>query len=362
MGICRYPLDLQFFAGEKTEKATPHKREESRKKGEVFKSVDLSTAVSLLAFFLYFWFAGGTVGGKLANMMSGIFQNSLTMNLSENNVHSFFSNLSLQSLTLLIPIFIVALAVGIASQLFQVGFLFQPELLAFKPERISLLKGLKRVYSLKAIVELLKSLLKILLIGLVAFSVIWLNRVTVTESAEKSLGDGLVTMSKIVLDMGLAVSVTLIVLAIFDYFYQRFEYEKNMRMSKQDIKDEFKNMEGDPKIKSRIRQRQKQMAMRRMMQELPKADVVITNPTHFAVALQYESGRMSAPKVIAKGADHVAFRIKAIAREHEITIVERKPLARALYFQLEIGDSVPEKFFKAVAEILAYVYRLNGKA
>lgn len=358
----RYPLNLQFFEGEKTERATPHKRQESRKQGEVFKSADLGTAISLFAFFLYFRFAGGSLGEGLASMMSHVFQNSLNMDVTENNVHQFFSALSIQSLFLLIPILIVALVAGIAGQLFQVGFLFQPGLLAFKPDRISLLKGLKRVYSMKAIMELLKSLLKILLIGLVAFSVIWINRDPVVETGEKSLGDGLVTMAKIVLDMGLAASATLIVLAVFDYYYQKFEYEKNMRMSKQDVKDEYKNMEGDPKIKSRIRERQKQMAMRRMMQELPKADVVITNPTHFAVALQYDAVRMSAPRVIAKGADQVAFRIKAIAREHEIVIVEKKPLARALYFQLDVGDSVPEEFFKAVAEILAYVYRLNGKA
>ncbi|GGL44020.1 flagellar biosynthesis protein FlhB [Sporolactobacillus putidus] len=362
MELSHYPVDLQYFAGEKTEKATPHKREESRKKGQVFKSADLSTAVSLLAFFLYFRMAGGTVGQKLSELMTNIYSNKLHTDLTENNVHQLFSDITLQSLSMLLPILILTLAIGIAGQLFQVGFLFHPELILFKPERMNPLSGLKRIYSLRAIIELLKSILKISFIGLVAFSVIWINRVPISESAGKSIGDGLGTMAKIVLDMGMAASLALILLSLLDYLFQKYDYEKNMRMSKQDIKDEYKEMEGDPQIKAKIRERQKQMAMRRMMQDLPHADVVITNPTHFAVALQYDAEKMSAPKVIAKGSDHLAFKIKEVARKHGITIIEKKPLARALYHQLEIGDVVPEEFFQAVAEILAYVYRLKGKA
>lgn len=361
MNLYRYPVDLQFFAGEKTEKATPHKRQESRKKGEVFKSVDLSTAVSLFALFIYFRVAGGAIGEGMASMMSGIFYNRLGTDLTENNVHRLFAELSVASIQVLLPLLIVALVIGVAGQVFQVGFLFHPELIAFKGERIGLLKGLKRIYSMRAIVELLKSILKIVFIGIAAFAVIWFNMPEVTASAEKPLADGLKTMANIVLDMGIAASLTLIVLSLFDYLYQKYDYEKNMRMSKQDIKDEFKNMEGDPQIKSRIREKQKQLAMRRMMQELPKADVVITNPTHFAVALQYDADSMDAPRVVAKGADQVAFRIKAVARANKIAIVEKKPLARALYFQLDIGDDIPEDFFQAVAEILAYVYRMKGK-
>ncbi|MFT8317123.1 MAG: flagellar biosynthesis protein FlhB [Sporolactobacillus sp.] len=361
-GDRQFLLDLQYFAGEKTEQATPHKRDESKKKGEVFKSIDLSTAISLFAFFLYFRVAGGHLAGQLLNLITSFYNNKLQMSLTQNNLLKLFTDLSISVLKILLPLLVLAMVVGFLSQLFQVGFLFHPELMLFKGERINPLKGLKRIYSLRAVVELLKSILKILIIGLIAFSVIWYHRTSIAQSSQESLSTGMETFGKIFLDMGFIASLTLIVLSLFDFFYQKYDYEKNIRMSKQDIKDEYKTIEGDPQIKSRIRERQKQMAMQRMMQELPKADVVITNPTHFAVALQYEAGEMSAPRVLAKGADKVAFRIKDIARKHEIMIVERKPLARALYFQLEVGDSVPEEFFQAVAEILAYVYRLKGKA
>lgn len=356
------PVDLQYFAGEKTERATPKKREEGRKKGQVIKSIDLSTAISLFAFFLCLMIVGGRMGEKLTGMMIDVFTNRLNTNLSEENVHSLFVHLAVQSAEMLAPFLIVALVVGVAGQMLQVGFLFNPESIQFKLERIDPIKGFKRIYSLRAIVEFLKSVLKITIIGTITFSILWLNRENILATVNKSLADGLHTMAKVVLSMGLSAAIGLIILALLDYLYQKYDYEKNMRMSKQDIKDEFKNTEGDPLIRSKVRERQRQMAMKRMMQELPKADVVITNPTHFAVALKYEASEMSAPKVVAKGADYLALKIKEIARKNEIVIVEKKPLARALYHQLEIGDVVPETFFKAVAEILAYVYRIKGKA
>lgn len=173
--------------------------------------------------------------------------------------------------------------------------------------------------------------------------------------------DVLTTVAKLAAIMGIASAIALLIVAILDYIYEKFEYEKQLRMSKQDIKDEYKNMEGDPLIKSKIKQRQREMAMRRMMQEVPKADVVITNPTHYAVALRYDDESMDAPKVVAKGVDFVAQKIKMIAKENDIVTVENRPLARALYDQVEIGEEVPEEFFKAVAEILAYVYRIKRK-
>lgn len=362
MADLRYSVNLQYFAGEKTEKATPHKREESRKKGQVFKSVDLSTAISMLAFFLYFRLAGGKLIEELSQMMGQFYNMDLGMAVTENNIHRMFGDLSLQVLKLLLPILILALVVGVGTQLFQVGFLFLPELLMFKAERIDPLKGLKRTYSLRGIVELLKSMLKIVFIGIVAFSILWMNRQSIAQSASQPIIESVRMISNIVLNMGIAVSIALIALSLLDYLYQKYDYEKNMRMSKQDIKDEFKSIEGNPQIKSKIKERQRQMALRRMMQEVPNADVIITNPTHFAVALKYDAKKMSSPQVIAKGADFIALRIKEVARTHQIAIVEKKPLARALYHQLEIGDAIPEEFFKAVAEILAYVYRLKGKA
>jgi len=161
--------------------------------------------------------------------------------------------------------------------------------------------------------------------------------------------------------MGIAASLVLLCVSMLDWMYQKFDYEKNLKMSKQDIKDEYKNSEGDPLIKSKIKQRQREMAMRRMMSEIPSADVVITNPTHYAIALKYDEENMDAPRVVAKGTDFIAQKIKMIAKEHDVIMVENRPLARAMYDQVEIGDPVPEEFFKAVAEILAYVYRIKRK-
>ena len=191
--------------------------------------------------------------------------------------------------------------------------------------------------------------------------IVWSNLGEVLDLAFTTPQVTLVTVAKLVGMMGIIASLVLLVISILDFLYQKFDYEKNLRMSKQDIKDESKNMDGDPLIKSRIRQRQREMAMRRMMQEIPEADVVITNPTHFAIALKYDEEKMDSPIVVAKGADFVAQKIKMIAAEHDIVMVENRPLARAMYDQVEIGDRVPEDFFKAIAEILAYVYRIKRK-
>lgn len=354
-------VDLQFFAGEKTEKATPKKRREARNKGQVVKSTELSTALSLLAMFFVIMLEANSISSGLQNIMTNVFTNGLNSSFSEGDIQSFLTNLVIQVAKLLAPVLLTGLVVGVASNILQVGFLFTSESLQFKFDRINPLSGFKRIYSIRAIIELLKSILKISIVGVATFSVLWMHRSELKGMVSLTLTESLSFIGRIVLQMGLTASVLLIVLAGFDYAYQRFEYEKNLRMSKQDIKDEYKNSEGDPLIKSKIRERQRQMAMRRMMQEVPKADVIITNPTHYAVALRYDEKTMDAPKVVAKGADFVALRIREIAKEHKVVIVDRKPLARALYAQLDIGDSVPESFFKAVAEILAFVYKLKGK-
>jgi flagellar biosynthetic protein FlhB len=243
----------------------------------------------------------------------------------------------------------------------QVGFLFTMEPLKMKISKLDPIQGFKRIFSLRAIVELLKSILKIIIVGLVTFSVLWFQIDEILLLTDKSLGASLSSIGNLTVKMGLYASAALLFLAFLDYLYQRYDFERNIRMSKQDIKDEYKKTEGDPLIKSKIKQKQREMAMKRMMQEVPKADVVITNPTHYAVALKYEDEKMDAPVVIAKGVDYVALKIKELAKEHDVVTVENRPLARALYSQTEIGDAIPEEFFKAVAEILAYVYRLKNK-
>ncbi|GGH82178.1 flagellar biosynthetic protein FlhB [Pullulanibacillus pueri] len=357
----RLQLDLQFFAEEKTEKATPKKKSDTRKKGQVAKSADLSSALSMLSIFILLTFAVPWMGRGLMDVMQHAYTEEMQHVLTEGNVHQLFTSLAVQSAKIVAPVLIVALVIGVFSNIVQIGFLFTTESLSFKLNRLDPISGIKRIYSLRAIVEFLKSLLKITLVGLTTFIILWMNRDQLLTLTQRTLWEAVVAIGKVTTEMGIAASIVLLVLGTFDYAYQRFDHAKNIRMSKKEIKDEYKNTEGDPQIKGRIRELQRQMAMRRMMQDVPKADVVITNPTHFAVALQYKDGEMDAPVVVAKGADLIAQRIKAIAKENKVAVVEKKEVARALYHRLEIGDQIPEEFFKAVAEILAYVYQLNGK-
>ncbi|MCA1030087.1 flagellar biosynthesis protein FlhB [Bacillus timonensis] len=354
-------LDLQFFAGEKTEKATPKKRQESRKKGQVAKSADVNTAILLLGIFLLLLFLGDFIREKILGIFRHSFQEYLLLDLTEYTVSKVFLEMSYQSLIIVGPIMLIAFVAAIAANLVQIGFLFSTEAIQMKLNKIDPIQGFKRIYSLRAIVEMLKSILKIALVGSVAFSVIWYNLDGILRLSQVSLGLALIFLAKLTVQMGLFSAGALLFLSILDYLYQKYDFEKNIRMSKQDIKDEYKKTEGDPLIKSKIKQKQREMAMQRMMQEVPKADVIITNPTHYAIALKYDESKSDAPFVVAKGVDFVAQKIKQIAHENDIVTIENKPLARALYSHTEIGDIIPEEFFKAVAEILAYVYRLKQK-
>lgn len=355
------PVDLQFFSGEKTEKATPKKRQEARKKGQVAKSSDVNTALMLLFFFIFLWLIGGFIGNKTYLFLQYMLQEFLLFNLTAENVHSLFLAITTQAVIIAAPIMLITMVAALVSNYMQVGFLYAPEAIQMKLSKLNPIEGFKRIYSVRALVELIKSLLKICLVGIVAFTILWQSVDQILFLGLIPVTDSLVFISNLSIKMGLAVAILLIFLAGLDYMYQRYDFEKNIRMSKQDIKDEYKKTEGDPLIKSKIKQKQKQMAMQRMMQEVPKADVVITNPTHFAVALKYDGDKMDAPVVIAKGVDFIAQKIKGIAKHNEIITVENRPLARALYNQTEIGDEVPEELFKAVAEVLAYVYRLKNK-
>lgn len=356
----QYRLNLQFFAGEKTEKATPKKKKEARDKGQVAKSADLSPALIILFVFSLLLFFGKHVGNGLKEMFVLSLAQYATWELSVDNINVVFIQLVWICAKFLLPIFGVIVVVGLLANYIQVGFLFTGDPLKMKLERLDPIKGFKRIFSMRALVELMKSLLKITIVSTVVFIVLWGEKDRLLLLSKYPVATTLSIVGELTLKLGIYVAVLLVILAFFDYLYQRYEHNKNLRMSKQDIKDEYKTIEGDPLIKSKIRERQKQMAMRRMMQEIPKADVVITNPTHFSIAIQYESGKMSAPVVIAKGQDYIALKIREVATANGILLIENKPLARALYQRVEIGESIPEDLFKAVAEVLAYVYRLKG--
>lgn len=355
-------LDLQFFSGEKTEKATDKKRQDSRKKGQVLKSPDVTSAIVLLTVFLFLFFASGLMRDRFFTFFQESFTKYIPLKeFDAENAILIYIEVLLEMAFILLPIMAIAMVAAIAANLLQFGWLFTTEPLKFDLKKIDPIKGLKRIFSIRAIVELMKSILKITFIGTVTFLIVWLNIDKVLGLAFKSPWDTLSTVGQLTAIMGITASFTLLFISILDFFYQKYDYEKNLKMSKQDIKDEHKNSEGDPIIKSRIKQQQREMAMRRMMQEIPDADVVITNPTHYAIAIKYDDGDMDAPIIVAKGVDFIAQKIKLIAKENEIVMVENRPLARSLYDQVEIGDRIPEEFFKAVAEILAYVYRIQRK-
>lgn len=354
-------LDLQFFSGEKTEKATPKKRQESRKKGQVAKSQDVNTAVVLLAVFMFLLFAGEYLKDSIFYLFRHSFQEYMSLELTESNVQMMVLEILGELVLILAPIMAIAMVAGVAANYAQFGFLFSAEAIQPKLEKLDPIKGAKNIFSMRAIVELLKSILKISFVGGVTFVLLWNRKEEILILTQKSVGASLKTIASLTVQMGLSASAALLFLAILDYLYQKYDFEKKIRMSKQDIKDEYKNIEGNPEIKGKIKQKQREMAMRRMMQDVPTADVVITNPTHYAIALKYEEGKLDAPYVVAKGVDSMAQKIKLIAKEHDVIMVENRPLARALYSQAEIGDAIPEEFFKAVAEILAFVYKTKQK-
>lgn len=354
-------LDLQFFADDKTERATPKKRQDAKKKGQTAKSQDINTAVVLLAIFLCLQFSGGYLQKGLVSLFKNSFQKYLRMNATPENIQVILLEILKELAVLIGPIMLVAVIAGTAANFFQTGFMFTPDAIQPKLEKINPLSGFKRIFSMRALVELLKSLLKISFIGVIAFAVLWRHSPEIMALSQESIGTTLAVLGSLTVQMGLYASGALLFLGVLDYLYQKYDFEKSIRMSKQDIKDEYKNTEGDPLIKSRIRQRQREMAMRRMMHEVPKADVVITNPTHFAIAIRYDESKQDAPFVVAKGVDYIAQKIKLVAKENDVIMVENRPLARALYSQVEIGQTIPEEFFKAVAEILAFVYRTKNK-
>ncbi|WP_219836674.1 flagellar biosynthesis protein FlhB [Paenibacillus sp. R14(2021)] len=358
----RWTLDLQMFSQEKTERATPKKRQEARKKGQLAKSQELPAAFILLFVFLSFIMLGGYYKVRLMRIFGLLFEQKLLMEVTTSNIVTLFSDLMMQGFMLLAPIFAITVLFGLLGNYMQIGILFTGEPLKMNFNKLNPIKGFQQIFSMHSVVEFVKNILKLLLIGVIVYLTLWSERNRILGLATVSISGIFSFIAQITIKLGIEIGAILVVLAAFDYLYKRYEHEKSLRMSKQDIKDEYKKSEGDPLIKGKIRERQRRMALQRMMQQVPKADVVITNPTHFAIALQYDGSKMEAPTIIAKGMDFVALRIKDVAKEHGVIMMENRPLARALYDRTEIGDTVPADLFQAVAEVLAYVYKLKNKA
>ena len=355
----KFRFDLQLFEGEKTEEPTSKKREDARNKGQVARSQELNTAAVLLIGFFVLKILWSYIYANIAAYATYIFSH-----LADDITTEFITEIFLGIMILLaktaLPVMFAILIMGLAINLFQVGVTVSTEKLEPKLDNLNPINGFGRIFSKRSLVELFKSLFKIAVIGFFLFRYLKDQVGHIPELMYFDLEQSLVDIAGIIFNMAFQVIGVIIVLAILDFAYQTWQTTQDLKMSKQEVKDEYKQMEGDPQIKGKIKQKQREMAMSRMMQEVPKADVIVTNPTHFAVALMYHKG-MIAPVVIAKGQDRVAQRIKEIAKDHNIPIVENKPLARALYAAVDLGGIVPKELYQAVANVLAYVYRLKNR-
>ncbi len=346
---------------EKTEPASPKRREDARKKGQVVQSREIPSVLILSSVLGLFLFSGPWMILSISEIMRGVFQNITTLRFEDTNVHIFLSEVFVQSFMILAPLMLIVLVAGIAANLLQVGPLLTGKPLVPKLSKLDPIKGIKKLFSLRSLVELIKMVFKIIFIGCVAFLTLRGEVDTIPSLIQMGVGDILGFIGRVSLKLCFFTCLTLIFIAALDYAYQRYQHEKDLKMTKQEVKDELKQREGDPKVKARIRRVQIEMSQRRMMEMVPEADVIITNPTNLAIALKYDPEGMIAPRVLAKGARFIAERIKNIAEKHGIPIIENKPLAQTLFKVVEIGDFIPVNLYRAVAEILAYVYRLKNK-
>ncbi len=344
---------------EKTEQATPRRKDEAREKGQVARSQEIVSVSVLGACLIYFYFASGDAVKKMMSLMIRIFREAAHPNLETGALVPMFVDLTIDSAIIVLPFLLAVTVAGAAANLMQVGFLFSTEAMAPKWDKIDPLRGFQRLFSMKAFVELVKNTMKITIVSVVAYLAISDEIQDLPALMDKEAWQILVYIGQVSFRIMFTTCWVLVLLAILDYGYQRWEYEKGLRMSRQDIKEEYKHTEGDPLVKARIKRMQREAARKRMMAAVPKATVVVTNPTHLAVALVYEQERMIAPTVVAKGAGYVAAKIKEVALAHGVPIVENKPVAQLLYKMVDIDACVPEDLYRAVAEILAFVYRLR---
>lgn len=363
--------DLQWFAkdgegGEKTEPATAKKLKDAREEGKVVKSRELNSAFGLIVLFLCLKIFVSYVGQKLIAVFTYAYGQMADFvlinekNLSTQAIASLFKNIILQWMLIVLPFFAFGVIIALLVSIVQVGWKvstkpMKPELSKFNP-----INGFKRMFSKDSVFELVKSIVKIGLIGYMAYASIRDHQNELFILYDLELNQAIALVGGLVIDVGFKISLVYLIVGIADFVYQKHKFNEDMKMTKQEVKDEFKNTEGDPQIKGRQRRKMQEVSQKRMMQDVPKADVVITNPTHFAVALRYDTKESTAPVVVAKGADYIAQKIKEIAKDNQIEIVENKPLARMIYHNVDVGAEIPPELYQAVAEVLAYVYRLKN--
>ncbi|KAF5080030.1 Flagellar biosynthetic protein FlhB [anaerobic digester metagenome] len=347
---------------EKTEKATPKKRKDERKKGNTFQSKDVVSVVLLFVAFFILNLLVPFIYLQIKNLYSVQMKKILTMEtLTVSGVNQLFRESALIFFISVLPVAVVIMMVAIIMSGVQTGFLVTGDALKPKFNRINPLSGIKRMFSLRSLVELLKSLAKVALIIAIIYTTILAMIPMTPDMLITKIDENVMFMMDQTMSMVQTVCMIFAVVAILDYAYQRYDYEKKLKMTKQEVKDEYKQTEGNPEIKGKIRQKQREMSMSRMMQMVPQADVIVRNPTHFAVALKYDADQDVAPLVLAKGKDHIALRIVKVAEENKVLVKENKGLARSLYESVEINAYIPAELYKAVAELMAWVYSTRKK-
>ncbi len=363
--------NLQLFAkdgpgGEKTEPASGKKLDDARKEGNVAKSKEIVNSVGLLVCFYFLKTTIGSVGENLMQLYRIVYERIPTYaeNTEDINVNStmlLMTEMVKQLALIVLPFLLLALVISFLMEALQIKWMVTAKPMAPKLSKLSPIKGVKRIFSMQSLINLLKS------IGVVAICIgVVLSQIGAIGEMLLNLYDltliqAVGSIGEFIFDIAIKISAIYLIIGFIDFAFQRWKFQQDMKMTKQEVKDEYKNEEGDPKVKAQQKARMRQASQRRMMQQLPKADVVITNPTHFAVALQYDTEIASAPIVIAKGENYLAQKIKEKANEYHIEIVENRPLARALYQSVDIGEEVPEELYQAVAEVLAYVYNLKDR-
>ncbi len=355
---------------QKTEEPSHKKLEQAREKGDVFTSKEVNSftsilTLSLLIVLLSKFFTGELIG-KLAKFITSPHEILASLNRNggnglSGNILNIIGDLIIDVMPFLIIPPLIMMIINIVSLMAQHGIIYSPEVIQFKLERISLIAGFKRIFSLNSIVELLKGVVKIIILGTIVYITIKEDMHKLAQSYQLSIVGGMQLIMEALVKVFIRICCFMFFLAVVDYLYQRSSYVNKMKMSKKELKDEHKNQEGNPEVRSKLKSMRAQFSKKRIMASVPNADVVITNPTHYAVALEFKPEKMDTPVVVAKGQDNIALMIRNIARKHNVPIVENRPLARLLFADLEMGMKIKEKHYKAVAEIIMYVMRLQKK-
>ncbi len=365
--------DLQFFAkdgpgGAKTEPASQKKLDDARKKGQVAKSKDLSGSVILLVFFIILRVYVASMGTQLMSQFRKIYVRigdlsggSAEFDSVGKYLFRFVSDGLLDILVMLLPIMAAAFVLSFVMDIVQVKWKVSTEPMKPKFDKFNPVNGIKRLFSVKTVVQLLKQIVVVVVCVIVAYNKLKKQFGLIFNIYDLSLPQAVAAMGEIIMDLGITISVVYLIVGIADFVFEKLKFKEDMKMTKQEVKDEYKDTEGSPEVKGKQRRRMQEASRRRMMQAVPEADVVITNPTHFAVALKYEPDSGRAPVVVAKGEDYLAMKIKETAKENGVEIVENKPLARMIYYNVDLGMEIPQELYQAVAEILAFVWKLKNK-